>query len=309
MSEPTHDVIIVGAGPAGLTAGIYAARAGLKTLVLEREFPGGQAVRTDRIENYPGFPQGITGAELAELLRQQSERFGAKLRLTAARGLRPVGNLVQIQAGDAELAGRAVIVATGAHWKSLGVPGEDRLQGRGVSYCAVCDGGFFRGLDAAVVGGGDSALGEALYLSRLCRKVYLVHRRDEFRAARTIQDRVRAAANIETIAGARVQEIQGRERVNAVLVASQSETDVRPVPVSAVFIAVGTVPNTQFLQSVVELDAEGYVMTDARLQTSAARVFAAGDCRQQRLRQVVTAVGDGALAAWSVEALLNAEGS
>ena len=304
VTSNSLDMLIIGAGPAGLTAGIYSARAGLKTVILEREFPGGQVVRTDRVENYPGFPKGISGAELAELLREQAQHFGAELRLTGVNGLTPERDQVRVSTGAGGLAARVVIIATGARWRPLGVPGEDRLQGRGVSFCAVCDGSLFAGRDVAVVGGGDSALGEALYLSKLCRRVYLIHRRAEFRAAKTIQDRVRATPNIEVIYSGLVQEIQGLDRVSGIVLQERADGKLRPVPVAAVFLAVGRVPNTQFLQDVVKLDRQGYIVTDESLRTSELRVFAAGDCRRKSLRQVATAVGDGALAAWSAEALL-----
>jgi thioredoxin reductase (NADPH) len=304
MADAMFDAVILGAGPAGLTSAIYCARAGLKTLVLERAAPGGQVVRTDEVDNYPGFPEGITGFDLAEQMQKQAQQFGAEIRLQDVKSLKPEDAQVRVETGSAELAGRAVIVATGCESKPLDVPGEGRLMGRGVSTCAVCDGALFKGRDVAVVGGGDSALSEALYLARLCSKVYLIHRREQFRAARVVQDRVRSAANIELITSATIREVRGENRVEAIEVLDVRSRVCREIRVAALFVYVGLVPNTQFLAGVVELDGAGYVITDGEMRTSHKRILAAGDCRRKSLRQVSTAVGDGALAADTAEKLI-----
>jgi thioredoxin reductase (NADPH) len=307
MADATRDVIIIGAGPAGMTAGIYCARAGLSTLVLERAFPGGQVVKTGVIENYPGFPQGITGLDLAQLMQQQAAKFGAEVRILNVKALHPDASLVRVESAGPELTARTVIVATGSEPKLLDVPGEARLYGHGVSTCAVCDGALFRGKTVAVVGGGDAALGEALYLSNLCAKVYVLHRRNQFRAAKVLQERVLGRSNIETVWNATVQEVVGADRVEGIEVMDVKHRTCRRVAIDGLFVYVGARPNTDFLKDVVTLDEQGYVVADRTLKTNQPRILAGGDCRQKSLRQVSTAVGDGALAAFTVERLLALE--
>jgi thioredoxin reductase (NADPH) len=304
MASPELAVAVVGAGPAGLTAGIYAARAGLRTTVLERAFPGGQVTKTDLIENYPGFPNGITGVDLAEAMRSQAVHFGVEIRTAEVGGLALQTECVELSGSFGRVTARAAIIATGSEPRALNVPGEDRFYGRGVSNCAVCDGALFRNRAVAVIGGGDSALSSVLYLSKLCARVFLVHRRTEFRAAKTLQDRVRALPNVEFVLGVKVQEIRGEQRVAGIEVLDLVTAVSREIPVEGVFVYVGETPNTGFLRGVVDLDPAGYVVTDANLATSRERVFACGDCRQKTLRQVATAVGDGALAATGAERLL-----
>jgi thioredoxin reductase (NADPH) len=304
MADAILDVIIIGAGPAGMTAGIYCVRAGLKTLILERAFPGGQVVKTGVIENYPGFPQGVTGFDLAQLMQQQAAKFGAEVRILNVKALRPDANLVRVESAGPELTARTVIVATGSEPKLLGVPGESRLYGRGVSSCAVCDGALFKGKTVAVVGGGDAALGEALYLSNLCAKVYVLHRRNQFRAAKVLQERVLNRSSIETIWNATVQEVIGENRVEGIEVMDVKYRTCHRVAIDGLFVYVGARPNTEFLKAVVTLDEQGYVVADATMKTSQPRILACGDCRQKSLRQVSTAVGDGALAASTAERIL-----
>ena len=334
MADETHDVIIIGAGPAGMTAGIYCARAGLKTLILERAFPGGQVVKTGVIENYPGFPQGITGFDLARLMEQQATKFGAEVRILNVKALHPDTGMVRVEsagpdAGTQEsrsqgikghsnpripesqnpafLSARTVIVATGSEPKLLDVPGEARLYGRGVSTCAVCDGALFKGKTVAVVGGGDAALGEALYLSNLCAKVFVLHRRNQFRATKVLQERVLGRSNIETVWDAAIQEVIGENRVEGIEVMDLKSRTRRRVVIDGLFVYVGARPNTEFLKDVVTLDELGYVIADRTLKTSQPRILAAGDCLQKSLRQVSTAVGDGALAASTAERILALE--
>lgn len=304
MASEIQDVVVVGAGPSGLTAGIYSARAGLRTLILERAFPGGQVTKTDIIENYPGFPQGITGLDLAELMQKQATRFGAEIRLQPVQTVIPSEEQVVVRTDKGELRSRALILATGSEPRLLGVPGESQLYGRGVSTCAVCDGALFRNRTVAVVGGGDSALGAALYLAKLCSRVYLIHRRSAFRAAKVLQDRVLGTGNIEPLLNGLVQQVRGANRVEAIEIMDRATQACRNLAIDGLFVYVGESPNTLCVKGVLKLDNSGYVITDENLCTSHPLIFACGDCRRKTLRQVSTAVGDGALAASAVENLL-----
>jgi len=308
MADKVADTIIVGAGPAGMTAGIYCARAGLSTLILERAFPGGQVVKTDIIENYPGFPNGISGFDLAELMQAQARKSGAEIRTSVVKALRPGDRVVEVECAGETLMARTVIVATGAEPKPLGVPGESRLYARGVSNCAVCDGALFKGKTVAVVGGGDSALGETLYLANLCTKVHVLHRRERFRGAKVLQDRVLSRANVEVIWNVRVQEVFGESRVEGIEVMDVHSRACHRIAIDGLFVYVGETPNTGFLTGAVELDERGHVVTDGNMATSHRLILAAGDCRAKSLRQVSTAVGDGAQAAATVERLLALQG-
>jgi len=299
------DILVVGAGPAGLSAALYGARAGLWTAVLERAMPGGQAATVDRLENYPGFPDGVSGAELGERMRRQATRFGAVMLTGDAAGgtLDLAGNPKTVAGHRA----RTVILATGAHPRSLGIPGEAELRGRGVSYCATCDGHFFRGQPVAVVGGGDSAVTEAAFLARLASRVTVVHRRDRFRAAATLVDRLREHPNVDLKVPRVPVRIEGSESVEGLVVQDPAGGGEETLAVRGVFIYVGLDPETGFLQGKVELDAWGYIVTDELLRTSVPGVFAAGDVRAKHLRQVVTAAADGALAAMAAEQYLAGE--
>jgi thioredoxin reductase (NADPH) len=308
MPDKVLDAVIIGAGPAGMTAGIYCARAGRSTLILERAFPGGQAVKTDIIENYPGFPNGISGLDLAELMQAQTKKFGAEIRTATVKAARPGERTVEVECTGETLTARTVIVATGAEPKPLGVPGEGRLYGRGVSNCAVCDGALFKGKAVAVVGGGDSALGEALYLANLCSKVHILHRRDRFRGAKVLQDRVLDRPNIEVVWDVLVQEVLGGSRVEGIAVMDVHSRACRRIAIDGLFVYVGETPNTGFLTGVVGLNEYGYVVTDMSMTTSQPLILAAGDCRAKSLRQVSTAVGDGAQAASTAEKLLVLQG-
>jgi thioredoxin reductase (NADPH) len=291
------DLLIVGAGPAGLTAAIYGGRAGLSTRVLEAVSPGGWAARTDHIENYPGVG-AVQGAELAARMLEQAQSFGATLLPDEASSVVPLPDGFEVRCGDAVHAARAVVVAVGTGHRKLGVPGEEELTGRGVSYCATCDGPLFRDLEIAVVGGGDSALQEALYLTRFASRVHLIHRRDEFRAARVLADRVRAHPRIACHCRHTVERVNGGDAVESVTLLDADAGMERLLPVAGVFFFVGLEPKTAFLNGLVETDAAGFVVTDENMRTSRRGVFAAGDCRVKTLRQVSTAVGDGATAAF-----------
>ncbi|MCL6581080.1 MAG: FAD-dependent oxidoreductase [Firmicutes bacterium] len=299
--DSVWDLLVVGAGPAGLAAAIYGARGGLGTLVVERGLPGGQIALVDRVENYPGFPEGLSGAELAQRLQEQALRFGAVLTTGEVTGDLDLASPLKKVAGHLA---RAVVLAPGARPRRLGVPGEDRLVGRGVSYCATCDGAFFRGRPVAVVGGGDSAVTEALYLSRLCSRVTVVHRREHFRAAPSLVERLSRVPNVEFCLGRVPVEIEGEQKVEG-LVVRGPEGSFERLEVEGVFVYVGLEPETAFLRGELELDQAGYIVTDESLRTSLPRVWAAGDARVKELRQVVTAVADGALAATAAQVELS----
>jgi thioredoxin reductase (NADPH) len=297
-----HQVIIIGGGAAGLTAGLYASRAHLKTILLEAMIPSGQAYMTERIENYPGFPDGIGGRELIERFTQQATRFGLEIQqFTAVDKVQPHGKRHSVQAGEKHFSASALIIATGARWQKLGVPGEEEFAGKGISYCATCDGAFFQDQEVAVVGGGDTALEDALYLSRLCRKVYVIHRRDQLRAQKILRQKASEQSAIEFIWNTVVKEIKGEGAVQTLLLEDLKQDKQKELAVSGAFIAVGQRPNTDLVRGVIELDDRGYIITDQACATSIAGIFAAGDVRQKGLRQISTAVGDGAMAAAAAE--------
>jgi thioredoxin reductase (NADPH) len=297
-----YDVIIIGGGPAGLTAGLYASRAHLKTILLEAMIPSGQAYVAERIENYPGFPEGISGKELIERFVKQATAFGLEIQqfTTVDKVALAKGKKV-ITAGEKQFSASALIIASGGQANKVGIPGEEEFTGKGTSYCATCDGAFFKDQVVAVVGGGDTALEDALYLSRLAKKVYVIHRRDQLRAQKVLQDRVLKNPAIEIIWKTVPIEIRGEGVVNAIIIENIKDATRRELAVSGVFIAIGQIPHTAFVREVVALDEMGYIITDHDCATSVAGIFAAGDVRKKGLRQITTAVGDGALAAAAVE--------
>lgn len=299
------DVIIVGAGPAGLTAGIYAARGGLKTAVVELAMPGGQAASTELIENYPGFPDGVNGYELMNLFQRQALTFGAEFIFEEVLRLHLNDHIKKIETNNQVLEARSVIITAGAKPRLLGVPGEDVFMGRGVSYCATCDGAFFRGKKVVVVGGGDSAIEEGTYLTKFADEVIIVHRREGFRASQSILERAKANPKIRFELNAVIEEILGSDHVEGVRIRNVLNGETREILIDGVFVYVGTKPNTQFINSEIATDAQGYIITDHCLKTNIEGVFAAGDIRNTPLRQVSTAVGDGALAAVEVEKFLS----
>jgi len=297
-----YHVIIIGGGPAGLTAGLYASRARLKTILLESMIPSGQAYMAEKIENYPGFPDGISGRELIERFTQQATRFGLEIQqFTAVDKVEWAGEKKVAHAGEKRFSASALIIATGAKWYTLGIPGEEHFTGKGISYCATCDGAFFKDQTVAVVGGGDTALEDALYLSRLAEKVYVVHRRDQLRAQKILQRKALEEPKIEFMWDTVVKEITGEDAVKVLLLENVKNSKQQELAVSGVFIAVGQKPNTDFVRGLVELDDKGYIITDQNCATTVAGIFAAGDVRQKGLRQISTAVGDGALAAVAAE--------
>lgn len=298
------DTIIIGAGPAGMAAGIYAARAELSHLVLESGLmSGGQIINTSEVDNYPGL-KGIGGFELAMKFREHCDQCNVQFQDGKVTEVKKEasGFAVVLENGETHLT-KTVLFATGAKHRKLEIPGEAEFAGSGVSYCATCDGAFFRGKEVAVVGGGDVAIEDALFLARICKKVYLVHRRDEFRAAKTLVNRLRACENVEFVLKATPARIEGAGKVECLVV--NTEAGERELPVSGVFVAVGMLPNSELLQGLASLDGSGYVIAGEDCRTSLPGVFAAGDLRTKHLRQVVTAAADGASAVYEIEAFLN----
>ncbi len=300
------DTIIIGAGPAGMAAGIYAARAELSHLVLEGGLmSGGQIINTSEVDNYPGL-KGIGGFDLAVRFREHCDQCGVQFRDGRVTEIKKngAGFFVVLENGEG-LEAKTVLLATGAKHRTLAVPGEEELAGCGVSYCATCDGAFFRGKEVAVVGGGDVAIEDAVFLARICRKVYLVHRREEFRAAKTLVNRLRACDNVEFILNATPVRIIGSGQVEGLVL--QTKEGERKLTVSGVFVAVGMLPNTELLKGLASLDEAGYVIAGENCRTDLPGVFAAGDLRTKPLRQVVTAAADGAVAIREIEAYLLSE--
>lgn len=298
------DLIIIGAGPAGLTAAIYAGRARLKTLLIEKISPGGQAMLTDAIENYPGFPGGISTQELTDRLIKQVKDLGIEIELSEIKRIEQTKEFKLISEERKEYISKAVILASGAEPKKLDVSGEQALRGKGVSYCAICDAPLFKDKEILVVGGGDKAVEEALYLKRFAKSVKLIHRRDKLRAAKLLQERIISDKSVEIIWNSTVKEICGSNKVESVLIEDVLSQRQSSLKVEGVFVCVGIIPNTEFLKGIVDLDDNGYVLTDEFLRSSAEGIFACGDCRKRPLNQVITACAEGALAAVSASKYL-----
>ncbi len=303
----TYDVIIIGGGPAGLSAGLYTSRARLKTLLIEKAIVGGQITNAERVENYPGFPDGISGFELGELMRRQAESFGLEINYAEALGIELRGSEKVVKTSDGDYIGRAVIVAGGATLQRLGVPGEEKLTGRGVSYCATCDGPFFKDRVVAAVGGGDSAVEEGLLLTRFASRVIVIHRRDQLRASKILQERAFANKKMEFLWDSLVEDIQGENKVATIKIRNVKTGQTTALEVSAVFIYVGQRPNTDYLKGLVPLDEKGCIIINERMETQIKGIFAAGDIRQNSPRQVITAAGDGVTAALSSEKFLGGQ--
>jgi thioredoxin reductase (NADPH) len=300
----THEVIIIGGGPAGLTAGLYAARSRFSTLLIESALFGGQMTTTDRVENYPGFPEGITGAELSGLMEEQAKRFGVE---TVVEEVIEVGlqeDMKVVKTYESTYPCEALIICTGTEYRKLGVPGEKEFTGKGVSFCSTCDAAFFKDCQIVVVGGGDSALTEAIFLTKFAKEVTIIHRRDALRGTKIYQERVLANPRIKFLWNSVVQEIKGNKTVQSILVKNVRTNEVKEFETEGVFVFVGLLPRTQFLKGLVKMDESGYINTDEKCETSVRGIFAAGDCRKQLLRQIATAVGDGATAAFAVERYL-----
>ena len=296
-----YDVIIIGGGPAGMSAAIYAARARLKTLIIEKAGCGGQIAITDHLENYPGFETGINGFELAVKMQTQATTFGSEITYGEVLSIDVSNKLKKVILQDKEYETKTIIIASGANFKKLNVSGEQEFIGKGVSYCATCDGPFFRNKEIAVVGGGDSALQEALYLTKFATKVNLIHRRNEFRAAKILQEKVLANEKINIILDSVVEEINGTQMLESLKVKNVKDGNIKNLAVSGVFLFVGWQPNTKFLESSNIKLENGYIITNENMETNLDGVFACGDVRKKQLRQVVTAAGDGAISAISAQ--------
>lgn len=304
MATWDYDLIIIGGGPAGLTAGIYAGRARLKTLLLEKLIHGGQMMTTDLVENYPGFPEGITGFELSDRMRQQAERFGLEIRSQEVLELKPGKPAHTVVLEKGPLTAGAIIIATGARYRRLGVPGEDKLVGRGVSFCATCDGAFFKDETIAMVGGGDNALTEILFLTRFAKKIHLIHRRDQFRGAKYLQERVfelEKQGKVQIHWDSVVAEFLGQDALEGIRLKQVKTAAETVLPVIGAFVAIGMLPNTGWLNDLLPLDEWGFLFTDDIMATKIPGIFAAGDVRAKFWRQISTAVGDGAVAAIAAE--------
>jgi thioredoxin reductase (NADPH) len=303
------DVLVVGAGPAGLTAAIYTSRSGLRTVVYEKGFPGGLATLTDRIDNYPGFPEGISGMELGKLMEEQARRFGAEIEAAEIRRLWREDETINAEVRGRTIKAGAAIVAAGSVPRKIGVPGEVELTGKGVSYCATCDGPLYKDKVTAVIGGGDSALQEAIYLTRFASSVHVIHRRNELRGASVLQDEVRANPKVDLVLNKAIQRIEGEEEATGVLVKDKASGEESVIPADGIFIYVGYDPSVGFLGEEFRRSEKGFLETDCDLRTSVPGVFAAGDVRQKILKQVVTAAGEGAVAAVSAYSYLESRGN
>lgn len=301
--EKVYDTIIIGSGPAGLAAAIYAERARLDTVIIEKSgMSGGQVLTTSEVDNYPGLP-GIGGFDLGMKMREHADQLGAKFIDDELISITDNGAVKTVVCGQESYETKTVIIATGARHRMLSVPGEEELAGMGVSYCATCDGAFFRKKTTAVIGGGDVAIEDAIFLSRLCEKVYLIHRRDELRGAKSLQDKLFSLDNVEVIWDSVVDCIKGKDQTEALEVRNVKTEKVSELPVDGVFIAVGITPNSQPFEGLVEMD-HGYIKAGEDCRTSAAGIYAAGDVRTKPLRQIITAAADGANAITSVERYL-----
>ncbi len=300
MTKTDYDLVIIGAGPAGLTAGMYAARARMNVLLLEKAVPGGQILVTDWIENYPGFPEGISGFDLAEKMKTQAEEMGLKIETAEVHSLKLSKELKEIVLKDRSITTKSLIIASGASPRTLGI-GEDKFIGKGVSFCATCDAPFFKEKTVVAIGGGDTAVQEAIYLTKFAKKVYLIHRRDELRAAKILQERAFANDKIEIVWDSIPTGIDGFFGVESVKIKNVKTNEEKTLKADGCFIWVGILPNTSFLNDAVKTDAFGFILADTKMQTSVPGVYAVGDVRETPLRQISTAVGDAAIGAISAE--------
>lgn len=296
MEQNISDVIIIGGGPGGYTAALYSARANLKTMVIEKLSAGGQMATTSQVDNYPGFEEGVNGFELGEKMRQGAERFGVESLFAEVESVDLSAHPKVIHTSDGDYFARTVILATGANPREMGLEEEQKLKGRGVAYCATCDGMFYRNKTVVVVGGGNTAVADALFLSKICNKVYLVHRRDRLRASKSYMSALQQSLNIEFIWNAKVKEILHDKKVTGVVTEDIESGDTIKVACDGVFVAIGRIPNTDLFKGQLELDEGGYIVADETTKTNLPGVFAVGDVRTKPLRQIVTATADGAVA-------------
>ncbi|CAD2077789.1 Thioredoxin reductase [Jeotgalicoccus aerolatus] len=302
-SRTIYDVVIIGAGPAGMTAAVYASRAELKTVMLERGVPGGQMANTEEVENFPGFVM-TTGPELSSKMFEHAQTFGAEYKYGDIKSVEVDGDIKILKTSSEEIHTKSVIIATGAEYKTIGVPGEDLLRGRGVSYCAVCDGAFFKERELVVIGGGDSAVEEGVFLTKYASKVTIVHRRDELRAQKILQDRAFKNDKIEFIWDTELQTINGDSRVESVTLKNKNTGETYDYKADGVFIYIGMLPLTSPFEDLGILNENGYIVTNEEMETDIPGIFAAGDVREKSLRQIVTATGDGSLAAQNAQGYL-----
>lgn len=300
-----YDAVVIGGGPAGITAALYLARSHVSVAMVEKLAPGGQMLMTDLIENYPGFPDGIEGWKLADLMAAHLGHYAVERIGDEVRAIESVDGVHRVDVGGEVIEATAVILATGARYKRVGIPGEREFAGKGVSYCALCDGNFFRGQTVAVIGGGNSALEESLYLARLVKKLYLIHRRDDFRGQKCYQDRCSVSPVIEILRSTVVCSISGGDSVTGIEVRDVKSGDCHTIPVDGVFVFVGFEPQGDFYPEALERDEQGFIRADAEMRTSIEGIFAAGDIRSKSCRQVATAVGDGASAAHAAYAYIS----
>ncbi len=305
MANPDYDLVIIGGGPAGLTAGLYAARARLNAVMLEKLMPGGQVMITDWVENYPGFPEGITGAELMMKMIEQAEKFGLKTIAQEVVSLDFSGDFKKLITDSGEITTKSVIIAAGASPKRLGAPGEDEFYGKGVSFCATCDAPFYRDSMVAAVGGGDTAVQESLFLTKFAKKVYLIHRRDELRASKILQERAFANDKIEIVWDSVLASVNGSKEVESVTVKNVKTDETKDLDVEGCFIFTGIKPNNEFVKDALATDEWGFIITDSKMETNVPGVFAVGDARNTPLRQIATATGDAAIATVSAEHYLD----
>ena len=300
-----YDVVIIGGGPAGLTAGLYASRAKLNSLLIEKGLVGGQIANAELVDNYPGFAEGISGFELGQLMHQQATKYGLKTLLAEVTGIELQGEQKVVKTTEGDFIAKAVIIASGSERYKLGVPGEEAFAGKGISYCATCDAAFFKGQPVAVIGGGDAAITEALHLAKFASKVTVIHRRDQLRASRILQEKAFSEPKIEFRWNSVIDEIEGKDLVKRIRLRQVKTEEESALDVGGIFISIGLKPNTDYLKGILPLDATGHIITNDRMETEIAGIFAAGDIRHDSARQAITAAGDGATAAIYAEKFIS----
>ncbi len=309
VEDTDYDLIILGAGPSGLTSGIYAGRSLLKTLIIEERIIGGEAASTELIENYPGFPDGISGMDLTRKIKEQTEKFGAEVILSHTKEINLKGDRKVVKTDNGTFSSKTIIIATGSLPRILNIPGEKEFKGRGVSYCATCDAPFFRDKDIAVIGAGSSGVQEGLFLLKYVKSIKLVEFLPNMTAEKILQERIKKHNNVESFLNHKLLSINGKEMVVSITVEDRKTGETKVLSVSGVFVYVGLKPNTEIFKESLKLDKYGFIITDKDLKTSEAGVFAAGDVREKTLRQIATAVGDGAIAAFSAKTYIEEESS
>ena len=296
-----YEVVIIGGGPAGLTAGLYTSRAKLNSLLIEKGVVGGQIVDAEQVENYPGFPEGISGLELGQLIHRQATKYGLKTIIAEVTGVEPQQKQIVVKTTEGNFIAKAVIIASGSERRKLGIPGEEEFTGKGVSYCATCDAAFFKGLPVAVVGGGNAAITEALHLTRFASRVTVIHRRNQLRANGIMREKALSEPKIEFLWDTEAEEIEGENSVTRLKLRQVKTGEKSTLDIAGVFISIGLKPSTDYLRGVVSLDNGGYVITNDKMETEIPGIFAAGDIRRNSARQAITAAGDGATAAFYAE--------